>query len=112
MIEITIVNSCLVPPKQNRKFPLYLLPNGTPCIIGSADGKSICTVDSQFVFSPGGGFTKTHPLPDKNKCLYEIHVGDFVGTYEVDSKQETLLINSYYISQITTDNAIGTPAQL
>lgn len=109
---MTVINASGINPGQERLFPVRRLSDDTPCIVGSATEKASSNDNSLFVFSSEGERTKTHPLPEADKCLYEIHTGDFVGVYEVDSSKEIMLISSYYISRITQEIAVGIPAIL
>lgn len=109
---MTIINANAMYPERNRCFAVRHMPDGTPCIIGSAYSHASTTEDSLFVFGSEGGRAKMHPLPEVGKCLYEIHPGDFVGVYEVDNKNELLLMYSFNISRITPEIAVGIPAQI
>lgn len=109
---MTIINASAMYPMQNRCFAVRHTSDGTPCIIGSAYSHASTTENTLFVFSSEGGRTKTHPLPETGKCLYEIHPGDFVGVYEVDNKNELLFMYCFSISRVTPNIAVGTPAPL
>lgn len=94
---------------QPRSFPVYRLSDGTPCITGSATNQASIKEESVFVLSSGGGRTEMHLLPNVNKCLYEVHIGDIVGVYEMDTKNDIMYINCFLVSKITPEMAYGIP---
>ena len=95
-------------PSPDRAFPIHLV-SGKPCIVGNA-ARRLENSDQTFtvVYSPSGKRTATHPLPLAGKCLYEIHVGDFIGHYQ--RQGSALFIRSFYVTHVTAKAAIGTLA--
>lgn len=109
---MVVINTNCLYPDQQHPFSVKHLPDGTPCIVGSAEPKASTTGESVFVFRKTGGLAKTHPYLEVSKVLYEINTGDFVLVYSFDPETECLLVNSFYISVIGPFLATGIPAIL
>ena len=100
-------------PDQNRNFPIRHLPNGTPCIVGTAPGEPDAQGVATSVFAATGGLRPMHPILGTGDVWYELHLGDFVCVYEFDTENDCLRLYSYKI-QFIEDNILahGVPAAL
>lgn len=112
-MKFNVVNGSCLYPDRNRLFPVRYLPDGTPCIIGTAPGEPDEQGTAISVFSAAGGLAPMHPDPDTGAVWYEVNLGDFVGVYEYGSDIADLILYSYQIRFISPTNlAHGVPAIL
>ena len=110
--DVVVNGSCLY-PDWNRIFPVRHLPDGTPCIVGTAPGEPDEYGTAIAVFAATGGLRPMHPVPATGDVWYEVHLGDFVGVYGFDTENDCLRLYSYKI-QFIEDNTLahGVPAAL
>ena len=92
-----------------RKFPVHHLPDGTPCVAGTAPDQQAPDGSKLVVFSPKGGHTTAHPGTRPYEALYEVRPGDFIG---VLNQNTTIFLNAYMVLRFEDDYAIGVPAAL
>ena len=98
----TTIVSNISPCGENRIFALKTLNNGQPCLVGDSK-EHMDKNDESFlvVYGPDGNRRNYHSLPERGKCLYEIHMSDFIGVFEYDHFNDILLVNSYKVMRIT-----------
>ena len=110
--DVVVNGSCLY-PEQNRIFPVPHLPDGTPCIVGTAPGEPDAQGVAISVFAATGGLRPMHPIHGTGDVWYEVHLGDIVGVYEFDTENDCIRVNSYKIVFIEDELlAHGKPAIL
>ena len=96
-----------VSPGGERRLFVLKFYNGQACIVGDMKEK-LGENDASItvVYDAEGNRTAIHPLPENGKCLYEIHMNDFVGVIERDQSTGTLLINLYEVMRFSERLAI------
>ena len=92
-----------------RKFPVHHLPDGTPCVAGTAPDQQAPDGSKLVVFSPKGGHTTAHPGTEPYEALYEVHPGDFIGMV---NRNSTTFLDSYMVLRFEENYAITVPAKL
>ena len=100
-----IVGSASTP----RKFPVHHLPDGTPCVAGTAPDQQAPDGSKLVVFSPKGGHTTAHPGIRPYEALYEVRPGDFIG---VLNRNAAIRHHPSMAPRFEDDYAIGVPAAL
>lgn len=98
---MTVITNTAV---NDRKFPVLKNQAGNPCIQS--------TMGTRYDPVVGEGITvRSAYRPPSNDLLQEVHVGDFIGTVDRISG-DTIIVNSYYVYQISGDYAYATPAKM
>ena len=92
-------------------FEVHRIKEKIPCIIGNAKEK-MSSSDMLFiaVIRPTDGRTVIHPLPVRDLCFYEVHIGDYISVFEV--VDDVLYINGYMITEITDTHVIAIHATI
>lgn len=108
-MKYNIINGTCLNPDQMRLFPICYLPDGTPCIVGTAPGQQAPDGTALAVFSPAGGRTSMHPGDRAYEVLYEIHKDDYVGVVDHGNSIAHHVLYCYRILFILNNLAYGEP---
>lgn len=98
---MTVINNTAV---NDRQFPVLKNEAGKPCV------QSTMGTRYDPVVGEGIAVRSAHRSPSY-ELLQEVHVGDFICTVDRISG-DTIIINSYYVYQVSGDYAYATPTKM
>ena len=94
------------PRGTQKKFPVQLASDGTPCISGPAI-RAVSPGTTIHVFTPDGQEPLSFPVDDTT-TLYAVRPGDFLGIYTVAANE--MMLESYHVDSIHSNHLIATLA--
>lgn len=97
----------VLPRGSQKKFPIQIAADGTPCILASpAPTEELGETTVLFPTNPATAVT--YPSAVEGKELSAVIPGDFLGVYTVAAKE--LMLQSFRIDSIHTDHLVATLA--